>query len=143
MITFAGSDPSLLHLPPSPAPRHTRTDLERCGYPDDGLGASNPYFGGEKGLVLYDGEVEEDDDQHMPADNDDQTFRPRFSDFLHRKTLGSWLGGTLMILGLFALFVLLPILTYASKHGGIAALIVDPGKRPEVIDYGPAWAHGT
>lgn len=138
---YAGSDPTLPHFPPGPAPRNDQAALERCGYPDDGVGAFNPYFGGEKGFILYDGEVEEDDDQHMPADNDDRTFRPKLSDFLHRKTLGSCLGGTLMILGFFALFILLPILTYASKHGGIAALTVDPGKRPEVIDYGPAWAH--
>ncbi|CZT43647.1 uncharacterized protein RSE6_03714 [Rhynchosporium secalis] len=62
---------------------------EKCGYPDDSLGASDPYsyYGGEKGFILYPNEIEEDDSLHLPADNDDITFKPKGYELSTKETI--------------------------------------------------------
>ncbi|KAM3077179.1 beta-glucan synthesis-associated protein [Clarireedia jacksonii] len=114
----------------------SRGDPEKQSYPDDSIGAFDPYYGGEKGFILYKGEIEDDDDLHMPRDDDDKTFRPSWSDWLERRTLLSAIGGVVMVMGLLCLFVLLPVLTFSTK------LYLDGSPSDSnYIDYGPAWAH--
>jgi hypothetical protein len=38
----------------------SQANLEKWGYPDDSPGAFDPYFGGEKGFILYADEIEAD-----------------------------------------------------------------------------------
>jgi hypothetical protein len=85
-------------------------DCEEWGYPDDSVGAFNPYFGGGKGLILYPNEVEEDDDNHAPKDDDDVRFRPKWSDHFNHRAIVSTIGAILMTLGLLCLFIALPII---------------------------------
>jgi len=109
---------------------------EKRSYPDDSIGAFDPYYGGEKGFILYNDEIEDDDDLHMPRDDDDKRFKTSWSDRLERRTLLSALGGVILVIGLLCLFVLLPVLTFSTK--------LYPGASyndSRYIDYGPAWAH--
>jgi hypothetical protein len=53
----------------------SQADLEKWGYPDDSISALHPYFGGEKGFILYADELEADDKYHMPADDDNITYK--------------------------------------------------------------------
>jgi hypothetical protein len=106
------SDPLLLSGTTAAEPQE---ELEKCGYPDDSLGAFDPYFGGAKGFILYKEEVEADDKHHLPADDDNRTYRPRISDYLHRKAIISGIGGVMLVLGLIFLFIIFPVLTYSSR----------------------------
>lgn len=118
----------------------SQANLANWGYPDDRIGALDPYFGGEKGFILYTNEVEADDKFHMPADDDDLADKPHWKDFMDRRSVVSALGGLFLILGLLCVFVVLPVLTFAThiyfpgrtgkEHAGSSG----PG-------YGPAWAH--
>lgn len=90
-------------------------EQEKCGYPDDSLGAFDPYFGGEKGFILYKEEVEADDKHHLPAADDDRTYRPKLSDYLHRRAIVSGIGGILLVMGLIFLFIIFPVLTYSTR----------------------------
>ncbi|KAL2061988.1 hypothetical protein VTL71DRAFT_7366 [Oculimacula yallundae] len=92
-----------------------KRDSEKCGYPDDSLGAVDPYHGGEKGFILYPDEIEEDDRLHVPADDDDITFRPKMKDYLNRRTIWSTCGGMVLILGLLVIFIIIPILTFQTR----------------------------
>jgi hypothetical protein len=109
---------------------------EKRSYPDDSIGAFDPYYGGEKGFILYHDEIEDDDDLHMPRDDDDKRFKTSWSDRLERRTLLSSIGGVILVIGLLCLFVLLPVLTFSTT--------LYPGASyndSTYIDYGPAWAH--
>ncbi|KAF7884110.1 uncharacterized protein EAF01_011533 [Botrytis porri] len=77
----------------SPIPRNPFRDSstalidnpEKWNYPDDRVAAFDPYFGGEKGFILYDDEIEDDDNLHMPNENDDRDFKPTFHEWMERK----------------------------------------------------------
>jgi beta-glucanase (GH16 family) len=121
----------------------SQANLEKWGYPDDSIGAFDPYFGGEKGFILYSNEIEADDKFHMPADDDDLTYRHHWKDF-DRRNITSTIGGVFLILGLLCLFVVLPVLTFATN-------IVLPDRYGHIDKSGggsswpgydgPAWAH--
>ena len=111
----------------------SQANLNQWDYPDDSIGAFDPYFGGEKGFILYRNEVEADDKWHMPADDDDITFKPDWKDYFHREALVSTIGGAFLILGLCCIFIVLPVLTFATN-------IYQTGSRTG-DSYGPAWAH--
>ncbi|KAI9753628.1 MAG: hypothetical protein M1815_006087 [Lichina confinis] len=83
---------------------------------DDRVSAPTPYLGGYQMPMFLD-EKEPDDDLHMPCHDDDLRFKPRFREYLHRDYIISCIGGTLLIAGLLALFVVLPVLTYAGITG--------------------------
>lgn len=106
------SDPSLLS---GTTAAESQEEGEKCGYPDDSLGAFDPYFGGEKGFILYREEAEPDDKHHLPAEDDNRTYRPRISDYLHRKAIISGIGGLMLVMGLIFLFIIFPVLTYSSR----------------------------
>ncbi|CZT06185.1 uncharacterized protein RAG0_11995 [Rhynchosporium agropyri] len=100
---------SRTHLATTEVTRHFRDvengirsqrNSEKCGYPDDSLGASDPYsyYGGDKGFILYPNEIEEDDSLHLPADNDDITFKPKVKDYFNRRTISSTCGRIVLIL---------------------------------------------
>ena len=108
---------------------------ERWSYPDDRVAAFDPYFGGEKGFILYDDEIEDDDNLHMPNENDDRDFKPTFHEWMEKKSLINAIGGVLMVIGLLCVFILLPVLTFTTKVWGAGA---GGGK---FVDYGPEWAH--
>ncbi|KAG4028894.1 hypothetical protein MFRU_018g00060 [Monilinia fructicola] len=131
------SSDSLPSLPPDPfrEPAAAILDPEKWNYPDDHIGAFDPYFGGEKGFILYDDEIEDDDDLHRPHENDDRDFKPTWHEWLERRSLVNAIGGVFMVVGLLCVFILLPVLTFTTRvwgsgEGGAA-----------VVDYGPAWAH--
>jgi beta-glucanase (GH16 family) len=118
----------------------SQADLHKYGFPDDSIGAFDPYFGGEKGFILYENEVEADDNLHMPADDDDLTSKPNWRVYFGRRQIASTIGGIVLVMGLLCLFIVLPILAYAtniySPGGGSSA-----GSATKVANYGPAWAH--
>jgi hypothetical protein len=92
-----------------------QSNLEKCGYPDDSIGALDPYFGGEKGFILYKDEIEPDDKHHLPVEDDDRTYRPKLSDYCYRRAMVSGIGGLFLVMGLIFLFIILPFLTYSSR----------------------------
>lgn len=112
----------------------SQADLEKWGYPDDSIAAFNPYYGGEKGFILYADETEADDSFHMPQDDDDVRLKPKLSEYFDRRQIVSTIGGVFLILGLLCVFVVLPVLTFQTH------LLEPVGKGP-VDDDGPAWAH--
>ncbi|CZR62244.1 related to KRE6 Glucan synthase subunit [Phialocephala subalpina] len=112
----------------------SQANLEKWGYPDDSITAFNPYYGGEKGFILYANEIEADDSFHMPQDDDDIKLKPKLSEYFDPRQIVSTIGGCFLILGLLCVFVVLPVLTFQTH------LLEPVGKGP-VDDYGPAWAH--
>ena len=112
----------------------SQADLEKWGYPDDSIGAFDPYYGGEKGFILYNNEVEADDKFHMPADDDDETYKAKLSDYFDRRSIVSTIGGIFLVLGLLCIFIVLPVLTFTTN-------VANPNAGKYVINTGPAWAH--
>ncbi|KAH6717201.1 beta-glucan synthesis-associated protein-domain-containing protein [Leptodontidium sp. MPI-SDFR-AT-0119] len=113
---------------------HLQASLEEFEYPDDRLGAFNPYHGGERGFILFPHEVEDDDEFHLPADDDDITFRPKLEDYFNRRTTCSTCGAIILVLGIIVAFILVPILTFHTK-------LLRTGQPYAVDPNGPAWAH--
>ena len=111
IVVSTESKPSLL----SGSTADTFNQWEKCGYPDDSLGAFDPYFGGEKGFILFKDEVEPDDKHHLPAADDDRTYSPKLTDYLHRRAVVSGVGGFFLVLGLIFLVIILPALTFSPK----------------------------
>ncbi|PVH82698.1 glycoside hydrolase family 16 protein [Cadophora sp. DSE1049] len=103
-------------------------------WPDDRLGVFDPYCGGDNGFILYPNEEEEDDKFHLPADDDDITFRPKLKDCLDRRNIVSTCGAIFLILGLLCVFVVLPVLTYQTR-------LLLPERDRAIYSKGPAWAH--
>ncbi|PQE31292.1 beta-glucan synthesis-associated KRE6 protein [Rutstroemia sp. NJR-2017a WRK4] len=114
----------------------SHVNIEKRSYPDDSIGAFDPYYGGEKGFILYSDEIEDDDDLHMPRDDDDKRFKTSWSDMLERRTLLRTIGGVLLVIGLLCLFILVPVLTFSTTLYPSASY-----NDTSYIDYGPAWAH--
>ncbi|KAF7936639.1 uncharacterized protein EAE97_008005 [Botrytis byssoidea] len=109
---------------------------EKWNYPDDRVAAFHPYFGGEKGFILYDDEIEDDDNLHIPNENDDRDFKPTFHEWMEKKSLINAIGGIFMVIGLLCVFILLPVLTFTTRVWGAGG-----GGGGNYVDYGPAWAH--
>ncbi|TVY93414.1 Beta-glucan synthesis-associated protein [Lachnellula willkommii] len=133
-LSTANSEVNLLRTTTNNPFNESQADLEKFGYPDDSIAAFDPYCGGDNGFILYNNEVEADDKFHMPADDDDITYKAKWSDYFDRRSIVSTIGGIVLVLGLLCVFILLPILTY-STH-----LIIPVGKA-SAGNYGPAWAH--
>jgi beta-glucanase (GH16 family) len=77
---------------------------------DDRLSA--PYE--EKGMAAWPliGDEEEDDDEmHMPRDDDNVRYKPKLKDHLGRDNLASTIGLAVMLLGLLFIFVALPVMS--------------------------------
>jgi beta-glucanase (GH16 family) len=111
----------------------SQANLREWGYPDDSIGAFNPYFGGEQGFILYVDEFEADDKYHTPA-ADDIVFRPKLREYLEPRQIVSTIGALFLVLGLVCVFVILPILTFQTR-----LFVPVASKYP--IRTGPAWAH--
>lgn len=77
---------------------------EKWGLVDD-MSSFNPYCGREKGFILYVNEVEDDDDYHMPKDDDDLVFKSKFRDYFHGRVIVSTIGAIFLIIGIFSLFI--------------------------------------
>lgn len=105
----------------------SQSDLENWGYPDDSIGTFDPYFGGEKGFILYSDQVEEDDKLHMPMDDDNITFRPKLSDYLDRRSVLSAIGGIFLCLGLLCVFIILPVLTFQTHCKPLSSTLPSGG----------------
>jgi beta-glucanase (GH16 family) len=127
--------PSLLRTTTSNQFSESKSDLEKWGYPDDGLGSFDPYFGGEKGFILYTNEIEPDDKYHLPADNDDEVYRAKWSDHFQRRSICSTIGGIFLIIGLLCVFIILPVLTFTTDT------FFPGGSAYNTGWTGPAWAH--
>jgi beta-glucan synthesis-associated protein KRE6 len=114
----------------------SQSDLEKWGYPDDSLGSFDPYYGGEKGFILYTNEIEPDDKYHLPADDDDEVYKAKWSDHFQKRSICSTIGGIFLIIGLLCVFIILPVLTFTTDTffpGGSAY--------NNTGWTGPAWAH--
>jgi beta-glucan synthesis-associated protein KRE6 len=74
----------------------------------------DPYYGGEKGFILYTDEIEPDHKYHLPADDDDEVHKAKSSDHFQRKTIGSTICGIFLITGLFCVFIILPALSFST-----------------------------
>ncbi|TVY32237.1 Beta-glucan synthesis-associated protein [Lachnellula occidentalis] len=134
-LSTANSETNLLRTTTNNPFNESQADLEKFGYPDDRIAAFDPYCGGDKGFILYNNEVEADDKFHMPADDDDITYKAKWSDYFDKRSIVSTIGGITLVLGLLCVFILLPVLTY-STH-----LIIPVGTGSSAEDTGPAWAH--
>jgi hypothetical protein len=115
LIKSFGSRPSLLREATTDSSSDFQFSTEKWGYPDDSIGAFDPYFGGEKGFILFADEVEPDDKHHMPAHDDDLTFKARWKDYFHKRAITSTIGGVFLVVGLILLFIILPALTFSSR----------------------------
>jgi beta-glucanase (GH16 family) len=116
----------------------SQANLQKWGYPDDSIGTLDPYFGGEKGFILYSDEPEADDIYHLPADDDDITYKSNWAELFTRRSIVSTLGAIFLVLGLICVFIIIPILTFATD-----TFLPDNGS-PDgngFNDSGPAWAH--
>jgi beta-glucan synthesis-associated protein KRE6 len=80
----------------------------------DDMSSFNPYSGGEKGFILYANELEDDDDDHMPKDDDDFVFKLKVSDYFNRRVIVSTIGGIFFILGILSLFIVLPVIYFTG-----------------------------
>jgi beta-glucan synthesis-associated protein KRE6 len=87
---------------------------EKSGFVDD-LRTFNPYSGDEKGYILYTDEAEDDDNDHMPKDDDDIIFRTKFRDYFNRRIFVSTIGAIFLILGILTLFIVLPVIFFLGK----------------------------
>lgn len=134
--TAAASEVSLLRTTTNNPFNDSQADLEKWGYPDDSIGAFDPYYGGEKGFILYADEIEADDKLHMPAEDDDIVYRTTWKDFFGPRNLASTIGAVFLILGLLAIFILLPVFTFSTRIFGTG-----PSSTFDPNDTGPAWAH--
>lgn len=80
---------------------------------DDRLAA--PYDErGMAGWPLIGDKEESDDDMHMPRDDDDIKFRPKFKDHFHRESIVSTIGLALMLIGLLLIFIALPVMSFTG-----------------------------
>jgi beta-glucanase (GH16 family) len=86
-------------------------DAEKNGsLVDDRLGA--PYEEkGFPGWPLIGDKEEDDDDMHMPLPDDDARFKTPFRDHFNRENIVSTFGVIFMSLGLFCVFIVIPVLT--------------------------------
>jgi hypothetical protein len=96
-------------------------------YMDDRLGAPICEF------PLYTDAVEDDDDMHMPAWDDDIKMKPTWKEHFVRGNLSSTVGMILMVLGLLTVFIVLPVVSFTGTN-----LIPYPNETP--LDQMPgAW----
>lgn len=63
---------------------------------------------------MYLDEKEPDDDMHMPHPDDDKNLKPKLGEYFARGQIFSLVSMAFMILGLLALFVVLPVLSYTG-----------------------------
>lgn len=77
-------------------------------YIDDRLGAPDYAF------PLITDQKEDDDDMHMPRDDDDIRLKPRLRDHFSRDNIVSTFGLALMVAGLLTIFLILPVLSYTG-----------------------------
>ena len=136
LLATTDSDSSLLRTTTTNPFNDSRANIEKWDYPDDSLGAFDPYHGGEKGFILYSDEVEADDHFHMPADDDDLTYKPKLADYMDRRSIVSAVGGVFLVIGLLCVFIVLPVLTFATR---LFLPVESNGNGTDL--YGPAWAH--
>jgi hypothetical protein len=88
-------------------------ESEKWGMVDD-MSSFNPYCGSEKGFILYTNELEDDDDDHLPKEDDDFTFKPKFGDYFNRRVVVSTVGGIFLILGILSFFIVLPVMYFTG-----------------------------
>ena len=79
---------------------------------DDRIAA--PYNTKDGSLPLFTDEKEDDDDMHTPMPDDEEKLKPHWKDFFSRRQLGSLCGMVFMLVGLFCIFILLPVLSYTG-----------------------------
>ncbi|KAF2456245.1 beta-glucan synthesis-associated [Lineolata rhizophorae] len=85
-------------------------------------------------------EKEDDDDLHMPQDDDDVKYKPQWKDHFTRENIGSTCGLFFMILGLLFLFLILPILTSVGVIEWNYTYGTPLDQMPKFGDEAQAWA---
>lgn len=106
---------------------------------DDGLGV--PYE--EKGGLawpLWGDEAEDDDAMHMPHPDDDKLFKAHWKEHFSRKNVIPTTGVILMIIGLFIVFVALPILTYTGVIDSLSRYETPLDQLPNYYPGKEDWA---
>ena len=81
---------------------------------DDRLASAS--FAGDANhkYLLYVDEKEADDDLHNPRGDDDVKLKPKLGDFFQPRQLASLFGLIFLLVGLFSVFILLPVLSYTG-----------------------------
>lgn len=118
---------------------NTLYDVEKnVSFVDDRLSA--PYE--EKGMAawpLIGDEAEDDDEMHMPHEDDDVRYKPKMKDHFSQESIVSTIGLAFMIIGLLFVFIALPVLSavgvidYNSSFGVPLSMLPSPYKEQ-------AWA---
>jgi len=112
LLESSTSMASLAPTNPSDETSH-QGENEKWGMVDD-MSSFNPYCGSEKRFVLYTNELEDDDDDHMPKEDDDFLFKPIFKDYFNRRIVVSTIGGIFLTLGILSLFIVLPVIYFTG-----------------------------
>ena len=109
---------------------------------DDRIGA--PFISEAGKIPLYTDEKEVDDDLHNPLPDDDLRYKPKLRDCFALRHCGSMLGLIFLVVGLFSLFILLPVLSFTG-HAAFSYpndppvtndnSFVDPAKKVNDVKY--------
>ena len=81
---------------------------------DDRLATATFAGDGNHNFPLYIDEKEQDDDIHNPQPGDDLNLKPKLKHFFQPRQLASLFGLLILIVGLFSVFIMLPVLSYTG-----------------------------
>lgn len=89
---------------------------------------------------LYIDQQEDDDDIHMPQWDDDRRYRPTLKDRLSKENLINTVGMIFLLLGLFTIFVVLPIVSFTGTSLISYGYETPLDQMPGYGDASAAWA---
>jgi len=111
---------------------NTLYDAEKnASFVDDRLGAPYEKQGMDAWPLIGD-DPEDDDEMHMPREDDDIIYKPKMSDHFSRDNIVSTVGLAFMIIGLLFVFIALPVLSgmgvidYNSSFGVPLSMLPHP-----------------
>ena len=99
---------------------------------DDRLGTAIDSMDGD--FPLFTSEKEDDDDMHTPLPDDDERMKPTMRQIFSRRQLGSLCGLVFLLVGLFSIFILLPVLSYTGHVNYIYPHDEPPPRSSIVLD---------
>ncbi|KAF2476163.1 beta-glucan synthesis-associated [Lindgomyces ingoldianus] len=115
-------------------------DPEKHGYlVDDRLGAPYDEKGSWSWPLITDKE-EDDDEMHMPRDDDDIMYKPHWRDHFSRANIVSTVGLFMMILGLLFVFIVLPVISYAGYINFSSGYSTPLSQMTRLYPHAETWA---
>lgn len=135
--------------PPPYFSRDASSQRELLSSRRSSISTHTPFLGAEDSLIMYDGDVEEDDDFHRPHPIDEKRDIWLLRDGCNVRSCMLMMGTALFILGFLGFFIAIPILTLTTDYlnfynHAYPPLHQDAPKHDPnytYIDYGPKWAH--